>query len=743
MLVLLRSTTRLTPLGGILILSTLHAALAQSADRPPQSGVEGAPYDEIVVVGRAMQVAPSAPPLNATEPTSVIQKEFIQNNIVPLASFDDIIKFMPSVWDQSPNGPGLGKSETLSLRGFQDGQFNITFDGIPFGDATDLHHTSSALFIAHDVGEAQIDRGPGTASTIGNATFGGTMAFSTKQPLDELTVNLYGTYGSYSTGGYGFEIDTGNGDLGRGFFDIQRENSNGYLTYATEDRTNFMFKHEIGIGDSISVTTQASYNHAFEYTTQGATLANIQAFGPNFGLNNNPNTQAYYGYQPSNYYSDFEYIKIKADLGDDWKLQNTVYTDSFEHSYIESKDASDTNPADNGLTYYNALGAKLTAQTNAAKADVPGKYTDAFFRAFGDVARVTRDFSFGELQAGMWIERNDDHRWSYQTDLTQGNIPVNTKYGTPYSYNFKDSLTTYQPYVEFDWEALPGLTVTPGVRYVDFVRDLDAVENKTKPPAPANFTESWGTALPSISARYNIQDNWTAYIQAAQGFLAPPISVLEVSTNPTSVAPEETWNYQAGTTAHLSDMVLGLDVYYIDFSNYITTLTVGGISTYYNGGGAIYQGAETELQYIFGNGFSLYGNGSYNKAQYKGTHVDLALTPQWTAAAGILYDDKQGPYFSVIAKWIGARYGNDLAADGVTHANSVGLEPYVSADFAGGWRFSHPTSWVKDFSISLKVSNIFDNRKINGYAGTQSATPANLYWTNPGRSEFLNLSVSF
>jgi len=76
----------------------------------------------------------------------------------------------------------MGKAEAMSLRGFQDGQYNMTFDGIPLGDATDLHHTTSSLFILHFLGEAQIDRGPGTGSTIGNATFGGTMGFTSKTP---------------------------------------------------------------------------------------------------------------------------------------------------------------------------------------------------------------------------------------------------------------------------------------------------------------------------------------------------------------------------------------------------------------------------------------------------------------------------------------------------------------------------------------------------------------------------------
>jgi iron complex outermembrane receptor protein len=720
--------------------------------------------DEVEVVSAAVHVSPSAAPVDPVQPSSTIEREFIQNNIIPLASFDDIVKFSPSVADQSPNGPGLGKSETLSLRGFQDGQFNVTFDGIPFGDATDLHHTSSALFIAHDIGEAQVDRGPGTASTIGNATFGGTMGFKTKAPLDRLTINPYATFGSYSTQAGGAEVDSGSTLLGRLFLDAQYETSNGYLTHASESRANYMFKDVYDAGERLTLTFVASANHAFEYTTQGATLANIQAFGPNFGLSNNPKTQSYYGYQPSNYYSDFDYIDAKLKLAEHWTLKNTLYTDAFEHRYTESSDASDTNPADVGVTYYSAtrMNSKLSPQPTGAATDIPGKMVDAKFRAYGDIARFEGELPFGTLKFGVWYEQNHDARFSESVDLTQGSLPVTGKYSTPYTYSFTDSLTTTQPYVELEWRVTPQFVINPGFRYSDFERNLDALLNKVKPPTPANFKESYTSAQPSVSARYTIQPGWTVYAQTAKGFLAPPISLLEVTTGPNSIKPEETWNYQVGTAFKQGRWVLGLDAYYIDFSNYITTYIINptntpgattaqiGQSNYANGGGAIYSGVEMEAQYVLDHGFSLYGNATYNSAKYKGTSVWLAEAPQSTAALGVLFDDRKGPYASLIAKFIGSRYGLDTPLDGsVLHANQFGLDGYITADLAAGWRFRNVSPWLRDFSASVKVSNLFDNKVINDYAGQQAAHStalpfgAPLYWTMPGRSVFVNLSASF
>ncbi|HUO21970.1 MAG TPA: TonB-dependent receptor [Caulobacteraceae bacterium] len=725
---------------------------------------QGADDNQVVIVATAVHVAPSAAPTDVIQPTSAIQQEFIQNNIVPLASFDDIIKFSPSIADQSPNGPGLGKSETLTLRGFQDGQFNVTFDGIPFGDSTDLHHTSSAYFIAHDIGEAEIDRGPGTGSTIGNATFGGTVNFKTKAPLAGFTVNPYATIGSFGTYAGGAEVDTGRTPFGKVFLDGQYETSDGYLTNASEKRTNVMLKDVYDDIDNLTITAVSSINRAFEYTTQGASLSNIKAFGPNFGLGSNPAVQNYYGYQPSNYTADFEYIDVKYKFNAMFSLQNTLYTDAFEHRYTESTDPTDTVPTDVGVTFYSAtkIGSKLSPQPAGASTDIPGKVVDAAFRNWGDILRGEMTLPFGTVKAGVWLEHTVDNRNSYAADLTQGSEQVTGKYGTPYTYVFNDGMVTTQPYVELDWNVTPNLTVTPGVRYTDDQRSIDAVLNKTKPPGPAHYNMSYTAVQPSVAARYTIMPGWTAYAQAASGFLAPPITLLEIVGTPTSIKPENTWNYQAGTAFKKGRVVLGLDAYYIDFSNYITSYVINatntpgatsaeiGQSAYTNGGGAIYEGVELEGQYVLDHGFSLYGNATYNSAKYKGSNVWLAEAPQSTAAAGVLYDDKHGPFASIIGKWIGSRFGLDVPLENASiRQNEFGLDGYWTADLAVGWRFHNLTPMVKDFSASLKVSNLFDNHVINDYAGQQAATTTAfpygqpLYWTMPGRGVFANLSASF
>src|SRR5215469_4954154 len=126
------------------------------------------PVETIIVTGArhedtAVGVAPTSAPLNAIQPTSVLSQDYISKNLPLSGNYDEAMAVSPSVFDTAPNGPGLAESQNFSIRGFQDGQFNETFDGIPWGDANDFTHHSTSYFMSHDLGEISVDRGPGTA----------------------------------------------------------------------------------------------------------------------------------------------------------------------------------------------------------------------------------------------------------------------------------------------------------------------------------------------------------------------------------------------------------------------------------------------------------------------------------------------------------------------------------------------------------------------------------------------------
>jgi len=244
-----------------------------------------------------------------------------------------------------------------------------------------------------------------------------------------------------------------------------------------------------------------------------------------------------------------------------------------------------------------------------------------------------------------------------------------------------------------------------------------------------------------------LSDQWAAYAQAAKGFLAPPIDVIETNAS-RGLKPEQTTNYQLGTSFASRGFTFGADVYYIDFTNYLTetqvATTEGNELTYINGGGAIYRGAEVEGTYALNHEWSLYGNASYNEATYKHSSVQVAATPKVTAALGLLYSGESGYFGSLMGKFIGKQYGLDNTTDAngdTVFANGQRLGGYVAVDAALGFRSEHGGVSNKGYSISVDVNNLFNVHKLTGYAGTQSVSGNALYFGLPGRGVFLDLSM--
>src|ERR1700744_1490872 len=273
------------------------------------------PLETITINGQrgdnAVDIAPTSTPLDALQPTSVITQDFIQKNLPMTANYDEAIKFSPSVFDTAPNGPGLAESQNISIRGFQDGQFNVTFDGIPWGDSNDFTHHTTSYFMAHDLGEVSVDRGPGTASTIGNATFGGTVGVLSKAPSSEMGITPYASYGSFNTQTYGLELDSGEIDATGGTrvsLDAEGLSSDGYLTNMGQNRKNIFLKLVQPLGNSTTLTFVAMYDHVHQNISLGATAAQIAQFGPNYALSRDPTSQNYYGYNFDQIATDFEYV---------------------------------------------------------------------------------------------------------------------------------------------------------------------------------------------------------------------------------------------------------------------------------------------------------------------------------------------------------------------------------------------------------------------------------------------------
>ncbi|GAA0335211.1 TonB-dependent receptor [Sphingomonas oligophenolica] len=690
--------------------------------------------DVVVTATKANEIAPVTASLQTTQPQAIVSRTFIEDSLPATADFNQLALITPSFSNTGSNG-GVGISESKGqLRGFQDGEYNITYDGVPFGDTNDPTHHSNTFFPSDTVETVVVDRGPGNAGNLGQATFGGSVNLFSRATREDASAAFRGTYGSFNTFLGRAMLQSGSiAKLGgtQILLGGQYVRTDGRLTYSPYHQTNLFGKVVVPIGPDVKLTILSTYNknHFNQPDNDGATLAQIAMYGKNFSLNNDPKTAQYYGYNYTDKTTDFEIVKFEADIAPGTRLENRAYTYYYNNSTYSDADVTLTAADAAKLKTTNANGTKNVG-------DLAGYSKLNSYRTYGDILKTTINFGPASLLVGGWIEWNVTHRKRYQYDITKGNgtfTVYDYKYlsvaGNPGYINYdQDSHGNQeQLFAELEIRPIEGLKITPGFKYVSFTRQINAIANQTT-HTPATFTATYDASLPFATINYQPTERLAVYAQYAKGFLAPPLSVLYVvDPSASSVKPQTSTNYQFGAVYHGARVSIDADIYAIDFNNKFAHKTVGGNVVYYNQGGVLYKGIEGQATYAFGNGLAIFANASRNYAKTKDERKQVANAPFMTAAGGILY--KRGPIkLSLIDKYTGTQYADN------GEPKQYRIPGYNTAIAAASYDFGIVTA-------GINVSDLFDSTKVTNIS--VNGAPYDQYYFQPGREITGSLSVKF
>ncbi len=691
----------------------------------------------------AAAVAPTQASLSATQPQSIISRAFIENSIPPTGNFNTIAGIAPGASTQpSANGPGAADTKTV-LRGFQDTQYNVTWDGIPFGDTNDPSHHSTAYFPAAVIGGVVVERGPGNASNLGQASYGGSINLFSKAPAESQSTTAYVSHGNWNTNLVGIAYESGKFGSSDSTLqlNLQKIKSDGYLTYNTMDGSNLVAKFQRRVGSSTLMTIFGTYNDIktpLPDSTSGATLQQEALFGKNYSMNNDPTSQGYFGYNQVNKKTDMEYLRLQTDWGNGLQTDNNLYSYYYDNRTLAGYDAS--GYIGTGLV---APGAK-TNSSSYSGAKVPAGGVLGYdklnhYRVSGDILKVTEQFSSGLLRGGIWIEQSSTRRHQWGLDMTTL-VPLDPTFaGTGTKFNQDSSWHQYQPFVEFEWEVTPDTTVTPGFKYMHFTRAVDAIKNQGS-SVPANFSETYTANLPFLTVNHLFGKSDSAYAQFAKGMQVPTLgTALQVPTPSNTPAPQTTTNYQLGWVHNGADFTFDADVYYIDFNNQIGSSVVAGQTEFFNQGGTIYKGFEMEGTYVVGSGVAIYANYSNNSAKFKSGNPagvgQIALAPEMTAALGLMYNE--GPWnASMVYKLVGKQWALNNEPD------AYKIDAYGNADLNVAYTFAHLGSFVKAVKLQASVYNLTDSRKVTAIA-TGATTALDQYLWQAPRSVMLSAKVTF
>jgi iron complex outermembrane receptor protein len=621
----------------------------------------------------ALTQAPIEAPLDALEPKSIINAQTLNNQIAPTADYAEIAALAPSIVNIETSGPGLSESKMLSMRGFSDGQYNVTYDGIPFGDANGQTHHTTSYFPAKVIGSENIDRGPGTASDIGENTFGGTIGILSKDPRPDQATVLTLSDGTWNTFLGNLEVNTGNlAKLNGGSMvaTYQYMSSDTYRSFSYLQRNTYYFKYLQPIGKEGMLTVVGNYNNIKFNNPGTVTQAQINAYGRNFGLDANPfdTNNDYYPYNYQQKQADFEYIGFADKFGGDIAVENKVYTYAYNNdSHEKSVDPivggttkfPGTTALYTGPAYINSspntlpnTGESEPAAAGVASNDDPGGQIKVnSYRAEGDYLSLSHGADSAlEEKVGVWAEYEVADRYDYALDYSPAYLAANPQ--NAYLFGAFDPATgvksntvmpgwqwnmhvfnkTFQPYIDLTWKPIPNLTIEAGAKDSYYTIDLEAPLNQVT--EQRNFSNNtYHNVEPHFSANYLLTSNWSAYVQWAQGLAYPLVTDEEnvpndakdlaatgTSFNPGNLKQETTINYQLGTVYKTERFNGDIDVYLIDIKNVVSSVTDPSDSTNtlaFQSKGAWMSGIEAEGTFSIGGGLSLTANGSLNRAVYQ------------------------------------------------------------------------------------------------------------------------------
>ncbi len=754
-------------------LSTL-ALCIQAAYASDDAGVTLAPVSVTVKSGAygsagkgtAAAIAPTQASLDATQPQSIITRDFIDLAVAPTTEYSRIVNIAPSMNGVAANGPGLGETKE-TLRGFSDDQYNITFDGIPWGDTNNPAHHSTSFFPGTIIGGATIERGPGNASNIGYATFGGTVNLYSLKPSKEQSSSVFTTLGTWNTRLFGASYESGRMEgPGEATLQLNYQNlqSDGYLSYSPIKAQNLTAKFESRIADSSVLTLFTSVNNT-KYqqpdSNNGATLSQIANFGANFQLDNDPNSMNYWGYNYTNKDTDFDYMRLRTDWGNGWSTDNSLYTYAYNNQTISTSDPTWTGtvPATNKDPRTLVAGVATI---------IPGIDKQNKYRVWGDFFKATKQVDSGQWRVGLWYDASTTDRHQYDINvmnmsylgiekavtgapafLNDTNRPYNSV-----KFDQQSTIRSVQPFAEFEWEVNKNTTLTPGLKYVNITRSQTSPVAQTTRIANDAASLTYTTTLPFLTVNYRLDEGEAIYAQFAKGFQIPDLNTFYIA-NPAknSTDPQTTTNYQFGIVSRSDRMTWDADVYRIEFKNkLVSNGLTGADAAFVNIGGATYQGVEGQMAYVVGGGFSAYVNGSINAATANDNGQQIKGAPEYTAALGALYNEG-GWSGTLTYKYTGpVRQVNydptTVLVNGQSYFDYFQTPAYGTMDLGVAYTMTGNTGFGKKLKLQFNVFNLGNTNSVTAIsaatkAGSSTPSPYDTYVYQTPRSFQFTLKADF
>lgn len=721
---------------------SLQAAAQESAD-----------VGSIVVEGdspsEGLMIQEDTPKARSSVTRAAIEQKSSLNN-----SFQ-MINLLPGVNSYSFDATGLFGGG-VRVRGFNSDQLGITIDGVPVNDAGNFAVYPQEFADPENLQEIFITQGSSDTDAPHVGASGGDIGLVTSNPLDKSRALAQKTAGSNNASKIFVRADTGYmGTTGlKSFISYSEASADKWKGAGGADRKHLDFKSVLELSPGSSITIGLLWNRAFSNNLRTLTLPQIYTLGRNAdwgtvapqhltsvggaAVNEVAPANGYYNLNLNPFDDRIATIKGNFQITPTLRLDVEPYywygygTGGNELRTLKEKNAAGATTLGGGISDINNNGNTL---------DTVMVYSGALTETNrpGITFRLSSQLDNQKLMFGYWFEQSHHRKTQPAVRFTNGGISVDPWLQNPANYILRADGTPYQGrdfltiskgqslFVQDDIGLLNDrLNLSLGLRHAGVSRDF------TNYPSEGgvnyyNIKADYFKTLPSLGARYQLNNEQQFFCNIAENFKAPPDSVYYGLFNgptllPVNVGAETSTNWDLGYRYAGRDLSLSGSLFYVDFRNRIASAydPVNVIFTNFNVGNSTTRGVELESAWRFERQWSIYGSLTYTDSRMKQNLMTGANTfeatvgkqfpdvPQWMAGVALQYRD--GPWSANLsAKYTGRRYS--------TLVNDESVGGFTLFSFDAG--FHLPTSGVFiDPMLRFNVYNLFNSNYLYLNAGS-------------------------
>ncbi len=630
--------------------------------------------------------------------------------------FPLLIGTTPSVVTTSDAGAGVGYTG-INIRGSDITRINVTINGIPVNDS-ESHGVwwVNMPDIAESIDNLQIQRGVGT-STHGAAAFGATMNLQTLTLNDEQYAEYSMSGGSFNT--WKNTVSFGTGLLANNWsFDIRlsKINSDGYIDRANSDLKSFYFSGGYHSDKTLlRFVTFSGKEQTYQawYGVPSDSLETNRTFNPAGMYVDHTGALSYYDNETDNYQQDHFQLHFSHQL-DPALIFNTSLHYTYGRGYYEQFRQNER------LSRYGLSDIEI-GDTVISRTDlVRQRWLDNDFYGitwslnYNGESDITADLGGGyNIYEGDHFGKIIWARYAKDKDVGQ---------------RYYDNLGVKKDFNVFgkvNYRVLPGLNVFADMQYRFISYNFEGPAWVLGEIEMLDRHEEFNFFNPKAGVIYDVSSQSNVYGFFGIGNREPVRRDFTESTPETRPKHETMLNYEVGYKLQSDDLMVGVNVYYMDYENQLVlTGEINDVGNYTrtNIDDSYRTGVELQAGYIFTQWlkwdanltlsrnkideftehFDVYDDGGnwtgMDSRTYKNT--DIAFSPSIIGSSILNVKPFRDTQVTLITKYVGDQYIDN------TQSTDRMLEAYLVNDLRIGVKLN--SQFFREIELVFLANNIFD-----------------------------------